>query len=47
MARLGLVSGGAKTSVKQPKKTSIGRSKNTHFVSKNDKRIKKAYRGQG
>ncbi len=30
-----------------PKKTSIGRSKNTHFKSKNDKRCKKAYRGQG
>ena len=30
-----------------PKKTSIGCSKNTHFKSKNDKRNRKAYRGQG
>ena len=30
-----------------PKKTSIGHSKNTRFKSKNDKRHKKLYRGQG
>lgn len=30
-----------------PKKTSQGRSKNTVFKSKNDKRNKKTYRGQG
>lgn len=30
-----------------PKKTSDGCSKNTRYKSKNDKRIKKPYRGQG
>ncbi len=30
-----------------PKKTTIGNSRNTHFKSKNDKRNKKYYRGQG
>lgn len=30
-----------------PKKTSDGCSKNTRFKSKNDKRMKKLYRGQG
>ncbi len=29
------------------KKTSIGHSRNTRFTSKNDKRHKKLYRGQG
>ena len=32
---------------RKPKKTSIGHSPNTRFNSKNDKRIKKKYRGQG
>lgn len=27
--------------------TSQGKSKHTHFISKNDKRLKKIYRGQG
>jgi hypothetical protein len=30
-----------------PKKTTIGHSKNTRLKSKNDKRQKKLYRGQG
>jgi hypothetical protein len=30
-----------------PKKTSDGASKNTRYKTKNDKRIKKPYRGQG
>jgi hypothetical protein len=30
-----------------PKKTSDGASKNTRYKSKNDKRTKKSYRGQG
>lgn len=30
-----------------PKKTSNGSGKNTRYTSKNDKRIKKPYRGQG
>ncbi len=32
---------------RQPKKTTIGCSRNTHFKSKHDKRNKKKYRGQG
>lgn len=32
---------------RQKKKTSIGHSKNTRLKSKNDKRHKKLYRGQG
>jgi len=41
-------SGSSKLSKKRvPKKTTIGCSRNTHFKSKNDKRNKKAYRGQG
>jgi hypothetical protein len=36
-----------KKSKPKPKTTSIGHSKNTRFRSKNDKRIKKHYRGQG
>lgn len=30
-----------------PKKTTIGKSKNSRPVSKNDRRLKKPYRGQG
>lgn len=30
-----------------PKRTSDGSSKNTRYNSKNDKQIKKPYRGQG
>jgi hypothetical protein len=30
-----------------PKKTTIGHSRNTRLKSKNDKRNRKAYRGQG
>jgi hypothetical protein len=30
-----------------PKKTCDGSSKNTRYKSKNDKKIKKPYRGQG
>lgn len=33
--------------VAAPKKTSDGCSKNTRYKSKNDKRNKKPYRGQG
>lgn len=45
-------SGGISTTTKKhkdslPKKTTIGHSKNTRFKSKNDKRHKKLYRGQG
>lgn len=36
-----------KRSKPKPKTTTIGHSKNTRFKSKNDKRIKKRYRGQG
>lgn len=32
---------------RQPKKTTIGHSRNTRLKSKNDKRHKKLYRGQG
>ena len=41
------ISGSTDKKVSQPKKTSIGCSSNSRPVSKNDRRIKKAYRGQG
>lgn len=45
MAKIGNINQTRKEPI--PKKTSIGSSKNTRFSSKNDKRIKKEYRGQG
>lgn len=41
------VSGGHDKKESKPKKTSDGCSKNSRPTSKNDKRMKKAYRGQG
>ncbi len=44
MAKL---AGGNVKKVATPKKTSDGCSRNTRFKSKNDRRNKKPYRGQG
>lgn len=43
----GEVSASAKVHQSVMKKTSIGHSANTRYNSKNDKRTKKVYRGQG